>query len=61
MAKTLSDIDWEIEQVSLAMDYYEEALRRSMHISEMCTYNDIIKDLNRTLKKLERERNDYEG
>lgn len=61
MTKTLSDIDWEIEQVWMAMDYYEEALRRSMYISEMCTYNDIINSLNKTLKQLERERNDYAG
>lgn len=55
----LSEIDWEIHQLSLAIRYYEEAHARSIYVSEANKYDKIIKDLNRRIKDLEAKNYEY--
>jgi uncharacterized protein (DUF2164 family) len=60
MAKTLSEIDWEIEQLSLAIDYYEQGLHHAVLRSQANKYKKIINDLNEKIQDLERNRNEYQ-
>lgn len=56
--KTLYEIEWEIEQLHLAIEYYEEAISKAFFVVQVEEYAEIIHKLNQQIKKLERLRND---
>lgn len=60
MTKTSFDIDWEIQQLSLAIDYYEQAIESSFSASKAMEYESIVMELNNKIKELERKRDEYE-
>ncbi len=57
---SLSKIDWEIEQLALAVDYYEQALHHVRLKSQLKSYNKIINSLNEKIKRLEEERDEQQ-
>lgn len=61
MTKKIShDIDWEIQQLSLAIDYYEQAIEGSLWRTQAEKYKKIVMDLNSKIKELERKRDEYQ-
>lgn len=56
MARTLSEIDWEINQLAQAVDYYEAAVYTVKFQSELNRYKRIIDELNDQIKTLEMEK-----
>lgn len=60
MAKTLSEIEWEIEQLSLAVDYYEQAILQSFSRKECEEHEITIQELNNQIQDLERIRDEYQ-
>lgn len=55
--KSLSEVDWEIDQLTMAIRYYEDAFSNSYSILEAKKYDETIKSLNKRIKELERSRN----
>lgn len=49
----LSDVDWEIHQLSLAIKYYEKAREESRCSSDCNKYDTIINDLHNQIRDLE--------
>tara|TARA_A100001515_G_scaffold130833_1_gene118292 strand:+ start:1506 stop:1691 length:186 start_codon:yes stop_codon:yes gene_type:complete len=54
----VSDIDWEIKQVWLAIDYYEQAIKNSFFKKEVESYEKTISKLNQQVKTLEKKRDE---
>ena len=54
----VSDIDWEIKQVWLAIDYYEQAIKNSFFKKEIESYEKTISKLNQQVKTLEKKRDE---
>ena len=54
----VSDIDWEIQQLWMAIDYYEKGVESTFSRREAEDFKQTIADLNGKIKKLERERDE---
>ncbi len=54
----VSDIDWEIKQLSVAIDYYERAINDAFARVDTERYKDTIDSLNQRIKKLEAKRDE---
>lgn len=52
------DINWEIQQVCHAIDYYERAYEMAMTQQEEKSFKSTIDNLNAQLKALERKRDE---
>ena len=53
-----TDIGWEIEQLSVAIDYYERSINDSFSVLEVEKFEKIVKKLSGRIKTLERKHND---
>ena len=45
----LSDVDWEVDQISLAIEYYEKAIEESTNIYDTLKYEECINNLKNNL------------
>lgn len=52
-----TDVNWEIEQLHIAIDYYERAVQDTLYVREAIELSEIVYKLNKRLKDLERGRN----
>jgi|TARA_B100000085_G_C18476135_1_gene485232 hypothetical protein len=52
----VSDIDWEIRQIWMAIDYYERAIENAYFRKDVEHYADMISSLMEQLRTLERKR-----
>ena len=59
MQKQMSDIEWEIQQLWMAVDYYERAIENSHFTIEVEKFSKTIASLNKQIKDLERKRDEY--
>tara|TARA_R100000008_G_C3583235_1_gene170133 strand:- start:2696 stop:2869 length:174 start_codon:yes stop_codon:yes gene_type:complete len=50
------DVEWEIEQVWMAIEYFEKAIQNAWSVSEIYQYEQSIHALRASLRKLEDER-----
>ena len=50
------DVEWEIEQVWMAIEYFEKAIQNAWSISEVYQYEQSIYALRASLRELEDER-----
>tara|TARA_B100000676_G_C18001523_1_gene801192 strand:- start:586 stop:765 length:180 start_codon:yes stop_codon:yes gene_type:complete len=55
---SVSDLDWEIHQMSIAIDYYERAREQTHSRKEADQFEKTIKKLNQQIKTLERDRDE---
>ena len=55
----VSDIDWEIQQLRMAIDYYERSRNATDCQYEAKQLEVNIKNLNQQIKQLEREKDEY--
>ncbi len=56
MTTSNEQIDWEVQQLWMAIDYYERARKETFSRNEASKFEDTIKKLNAKIKKLERNR-----
>lgn len=54
MSETINDIEWEIEQINTAINYYESASRNSKNREEKRKYEKQIRVLRNKVKELSR-------
>ena len=54
----VSDIDWEIQQLWMAIDYYERAREATFSRKEANQLEETIKKLNQQVKALEKDRDE---
>ena len=59
MQEQMSDIEWEIRQLWMAVDYYERAIENSFFRAEVEKFSETIASLNKQIKDLERKRDEY--
>lgn len=59
MQEQMSDIEWEIQQLWMAVDYYERAIKNSHFTVEVEKFSKTIASLNKQIKELERKRDEY--
>lgn len=52
-----TDVNWEIEQLHIAIDYYEREVQDTLYVREAIELSEIVHKLNKRLKDLERGRN----
>ena len=55
----VTDTDWEIKQLWMAIDYYERARETTFSRKEAEKFEETIKNLNQQIKQLEREKDEY--
>jgi len=58
MREVRSELDWEIEQMNLAVIHYEKAIRDCFSSQEEREYIEVVHSLNSKIKELECERDD---
>lgn len=58
MSKQTSDLEWEIQQLWMAVDYYERAIENSYFTAEVEKFSKTIASLNKQIKDLERKRDE---
>ena len=56
--KAKGDIDWEIKQLWMAIDYYERAREATFSRKEADQFEETIKNLNQQIKELERKKDE---
>lgn len=56
MTTSNQQIEWEVQQLWMAIDYYERARKGTFSKKEADKFEDIIKKLNVKIKKLERKK-----
>ena len=56
--KPKGDIDWEIKQLWMAIDYYERAREATFSRKEANQFEETIKKLNQQVKALEKDRDE---
>lgn len=61
MKTIVHDIQWEIDQLLLAIKYYEEAYAKSSYLPQSTKYMQNVKDLKNKVKQLERKRENEQG
>ena len=54
----VSDIDWEIQQLWMAIEYYENAREATFSRKEADQFEETIKKLNQQVKTLERDKDE---
>lgn len=54
----VSDIDWEIQQLCMAIEYYENAREATFSRKEAEQFEGTIKKLNQQVKTLEKDRDE---
>ena len=54
----VSDIDWEIQQLWMAIEYYENAREATFFRKEAEQFEETIKKLNQQVKALEKDRDE---
>jgi phage host-nuclease inhibitor protein Gam len=59
MQGQMSDIEWEIQQLWMAVDYYERAIENAHFTVEVEKFRKTIASLNKQIKDLERKRDEY--
>ncbi len=56
MQEQMSDIEWEIRQLWMAIDYYERAIESAYFRADVEKFSETIASLNNQVKELERKR-----
>ena len=56
MSTSTEQLEWEVQQLWMAIDYYERAREDTLSRKEADKFEDTIKKLNNKVKKLERKR-----
>jgi len=59
MQEQMSDIEWELRQLWMAVDYYERAIENTFSRADVEKFSETIASLNKQIKDLERKRNEY--
>ena len=52
----VTNVEWEIQQLWLAIEYYEKAIEESFSRREADGFRETVRELNVQLKELERKR-----
>ena len=60
MQEQMSDIEWEISQLWMAIDYYERARQETHFRKEAEKFEETIKKLNHRIKQLEDKQHEWE-
>ena len=54
--KTVEDLNWEIQQIAVAIDYFERAIENSYFVKQRDGHVKTVQKLEKQLKELERKR-----
>ena len=58
MQEQMSDIEWELRQLWMAVDYYERAIQNTFFRKDVEKFSETIASLNKQIKDLERKRDE---
>ena len=58
MQSQMSDVEWEIRQLWMAIEYYEKAIENTFIKSDVEKFTSTIAELNQQIKSLERKVNE---
>tara|TARA_A100001515_G_scaffold57115_1_gene45048 strand:- start:2896 stop:3081 length:186 start_codon:yes stop_codon:yes gene_type:complete len=58
MQEQMSDIEWELRQLWMAVDYYERAIQNTFFKADVEKFNETIASLKKQIKDLERKRDE---
>ena len=58
MQEQMSDIEWELRQLWMAVDYYERAIQNTCFRADVEKFSETIASLNKQIKELERKRDE---
>lgn len=58
MQSQMSDVEWEIRQLYMAIEYYEKAIENTFVKSDVEKLNSTIAELNQQIESLERKVNE---
>ena len=58
MQSQMSDVEWEIRQLYMAIEYYEKAIENTFVKSDVEKFTGTIAELNQQIKSLERKINE---
>ena len=58
MQEQMSDIDWDLRQLWMAVEYYERAIENTFFIKDVEKFSETIASLNKQIKDLERKRDE---
>ena len=58
MQEQMSDIEWELRQLWMAVDYYERAIQNTFFKADVEKFNETIVSLKKKIKELERKRDE---
>ena len=58
MKEKMSNIEWEISQLWIAVDYYERAIENTCFRKDVEEFSETIASLNKEIKDLERKRDE---
>ena len=61
MTNVKNDIEWEINQVDMAIDYFERQIEDTFFVVDAEKFEKIIHRLNSDMKKLEKKRDRRSG
>ena len=58
MQSQMSDVEWEIRQLYMAIEYYEKAIENTFVESDVEKFTSTIAELNQQIESLERKVNE---
>lgn len=58
MQSQMSDVEWEIRQLYMAIEYYEKAIENTFVKSDVEKFTSTIAELNQQIESLERKLNE---
>ena len=58
MQSQMSDVEWEIRQLYMAIEYYEKAIENTFIKSDVEKFTNTIAELNQQIESLERKVNE---
>jgi len=58
MQSQMSDVEWEIRQLYMAIEYYEKAIENTFVKSDVEKFTGTIAELNQQIESLERKMNE---
>lgn len=58
MQSQMSDVEWEIRQLYMAIEYYEKAIENTFVKSDVEKFTSTIAELNQQIESLERKVNE---
>ncbi len=58
MQEQMSNVEWELRQLWMAVDYYERAIQNTFFKADVLKFKETIASLNKQIKNLERKRDE---